>query len=99
MGDDETSNILKLFPGAEREDIRQRLENNWTNPLRQQVVTNELIDKTVSNYENDFEQKVEEPTSSKLAIDLKVAMDSSNQESIVTMVGHLNEMNEYSKMK
>ena len=35
--DDETSNILKLFPGAEREDIRQRLENNWTNPLRQQV--------------------------------------------------------------
>ena len=63
------------------------------------MVTNELIDKTVSNYENDFEQKVEEPTSSKLAIDSKVAMDSSNQESIVTMVGHLNEMNEYSRMK
>ena len=63
------------------------------------VVTNELIDKTVSNYENDFEQKAEEPTSSKLAIDPKVTMDSSNQESAVTMLGHLNETNEYSKIK
>ena len=41
--DDETSNILKLFPGAEREDIRQRLENNWTNPLRQQVRMIEVL--------------------------------------------------------
>ena len=35
--DDETSTILALFPGVEREKIRQSLENNWTNPLRQQV--------------------------------------------------------------
>ena len=34
---DEISNILKFFPGAEREDIRQSLENNWSDPLRQQV--------------------------------------------------------------
>ena len=34
---DEISNILEFFPGAEREGIRQSLENNWSDPLRQEV--------------------------------------------------------------
>ena len=63
------------------------------------MVTNELIDKTATNFEIESEQKVEEATSSNSIIDSRAVLNEPIQESMATWPGNMNELRDSSKLK